>query len=154
MHKKKRPLKIVIPKKLESWIKSASIHAFPVERPMYAIGKATEHRVDILCLYQPMDWWKYSKPNTVMFLNSWEREAKKKAKSMGLELVGTIHSHTYYSWDPCSTENLATPSGEDLKNFSHLAVMGVCVVIYDEIADQYKTRLELYPARRAEVVRS
>jgi hypothetical protein len=149
---KKRKLQIKIPVAIERLMKDYSVYSYPVERPFFLVGAASDSMVSVADLWHPDDWYKHSKPSPILFQQEWFSESAAYAKSCGLAVVGTAHSHCYFSEDVDAPFNFSTPSEIDFKNFSSYPILGLTTVVkYPTGA--FRSKFRVYPTREHMIVR-
>lgn len=149
---KSRKLQIRVPRSLERVMRDYSVFSYPIERPFFLIGAASENAVSVADLWHPDDWFKYSKPSGVMFQPRWFKLASEYAKQCGLSVVGTAHSHCYFYEDVEAPFNFSTPSEQDFKNFSGFPVLGLTTVVKYP-SGKYKSKFRVYPTREHVIIR-
>lgn len=90
-----RKIQVHVSRSIINEFKKAAKESFPNETFAFLLGRDAGTIVEIEELFIPMDVDEWCDANSVTMSDDWLPAARKHASSIGLKVVGDIHSHPY-----------------------------------------------------------
>jgi hypothetical protein len=139
-------MKLDVSKKVLDKARRATRKSFPKEFYGYLLGNAYKTKASIKDIYIPYDLSEYNENASVSTPEHWPVLAKRYAESIGLIIVGDIHSHPYTNLEAKSVHPnclSASPSEWDYDHPGMGGIQGIVLALQTDNGS-IQTRVKLY----------
>lgn len=139
-------MKLDVSKSVLDKARKAAKKYFPKEMYGYLLGRAYKTETSIKDIYIPYDLVEYTENESVTTPEHWSVLAKRYSESVGLIIVGDIHSHTYTNMESESVHPNCLSASPSEWDYDHPGMGGIqgIVLALQKSDGKINTRVKLY----------